>query len=131
MLRSETSAAAKMKFSNLKCSSNNAVCQFKVPKINVGAKHYFELANLDNIKYISQLSVLMTLGDSLIAEILTKPLILLHLCHNQDVERYVKLVTEAASVVTGCEKRDGLIRQKIQSFFRFKYYSSNYAMNFD
>jgi len=32
---------------------------------------------------------------------LTKPLVLQHPCHNQAVERHVKLVTEAASVVTG------------------------------
>jgi len=31
------------------------------------------------------------------------------------VERHVKLVSEAASVVAGYEKRDGMIRQKIQS----------------
>jgi len=38
---------------------------------------------------------------------LTKPLVLQHPCHNQAVERHVKLVTEAASVVTRYKKRDG------------------------
>jgi len=56
----------------------------------------------------------MDLDDTSIAQMLTKPLVLQHPCHNQAVERHVKLVTEA-SVVTGYEKRDGMIRQKIQS----------------
>ena len=36
-------------------------------------------------------------------------------CHNQSVERHVKMVTEAAAQVEGFERRDGLIRQKIKS----------------
>jgi len=58
----------------------------------------------------------MYLDDaSSIAKMLTKLLVLQHPCHNQAVERHIKLVTEAASVVTGYEKRDGMILQKIQS----------------
>jgi len=57
----------------------------------------------------------MDLDDTSIVQMLTKPLVLQHSCHNQSVERHVKLVTEAASVVTRYEKRDGMIRQKIQS----------------
>jgi len=52
---------------------------------------------------------------SSIAKMLTKPLVLLHPCHNQAVQRHVKLVTEAASVVTRYENRDGMIRRNIQS----------------
>ena len=66
------------------------------------------------IKDISQLPAVMDLDDTSIAQVLTKPLVLQHPCHNQAVERQVKLVTEAASVVTGYEKRDGMIRQKIR-----------------
>jgi len=58
---------------------------------------------------------MMDLDDTSIAQMLTKPLVLQHRCHNQAVERRIKLVTEAASVVTGCEKQDGMIHQKIQS----------------
>jgi len=57
----------------------------------------------------------MDSDDTSIAQMLTKPLVLQHPCHNQAVERHVKLVTEAASVVTGYEKRDGMIGQRIQS----------------
>ena len=40
---------------------------------------------------------------------------LMHTCHNQAVERHVKLVSEAASQVTLFERHDGYIRQKIHS----------------
>ena len=43
------------------------------------------------------------------------PLELKQPCHNQAVERHVKIVTDAASYVAGFEKRDGLIRQRIAS----------------
>ena len=36
-------------------------------------------------------------------------------CHTQAVERTIKLVTEAASLVIGQEARDGFMRQKIKS----------------
>ena len=35
-------------------------------------------------------------------------------CHNQGVERHIKLVTEASTAVAGFEKRDELIFQKIK-----------------
>ena len=36
-------------------------------------------------------------------------------CHNQAVERHIKVVTEASMLVYGFERRDGLIRQKLKS----------------
>ena len=104
-----------MEKSTLENSRKDVVRQFKVPKLNVEATHFYELTNLDNIKDISQPPAVMDLDDTSIAQMLTKPLVLQHPCHNQAVERHFKLVTEAASVVTGYEKRDGMIRQKIQS----------------
>ena len=114
-LRSEASATPDMESSTLKSSRKDVVRQFKVPKINVEATRFYELTNLDSIKDISQQPAVMDLDDTSNAQMLTKPLVLQHPCHNQAVERHVKLVTEAASVVTGHEKRDGMIRQKIQS----------------
>ena len=43
------------------------------------------------------------------------PLKLKHPCHNQKMQRHVKLVTEAAGAVAGFDRRDGLIRQRIRS----------------
>jgi len=104
-----------MESSTLEISRKDVVRQFKVPNINVEATHFYELTNFDSIKDISQPPALMDLDDTSIAQMLTKPLVLQHPCHNQAVERHVKLVTEVASVVTGYEKRDGMIGQKIQS----------------
>jgi len=114
-LRSEASATTDMESFTLESSRKDVVRQFKVPKINGEATHFYELTNLDSIKDISHPSAVMDLYDTSIAQMLTKPLVLQHPCHNQAVERHDKLVTEAASVVTGYEKRDGMIRQKIQS----------------
>ena len=110
-LRSEASATTDMESSTLESSRKDVVRQFKVPKSNVKATHFYELTNLDSIKDISQPPAVMDLD----AQMLTKPLVLQHPCHNQAVERHVKLVTEAALVVTRFEKQDGMIRQKIQS----------------
>ena len=56
-------------------------------------------------------------------------LILKHHCHNQAVERHTKLVTEASADVTGFEKRDGLIRQKIQSRRLMKAFNTKKQLN--
>jgi len=115
-LRSEASATTDMESSTLESSRKDVVQQFKAPKVNVEATHFYELTNLDSIKDICQPPAVMDLDDALIAQMLTKPLLVLqHPCHNQAVERHVKLVTEAALVVTEYEKRDGMIHQKIQS----------------
>jgi len=98
-----------------KAAGKVVVRHYKVPKTTVEAAHFYELTNLDSIKDVSQPPAVMDLDDTSIAQMLTKPLVLQHPCHNRAVERHVKLVTEAASVVTGYEKRDGMIRQKIQS----------------
>ena len=54
------------------------------------------------------------MSDSEIEDCRMKPLILHHPCHNQTVERHVKLVTETSAQVIGFETRDGLNRQKIR-----------------
>jgi len=95
-LRSEASATTDMESSTLVSSRKDVVRQLEVPKINVEATHFYELTNLDSIMDISQPPAVMDLDDTLIVQMLTKPLVLQHPCHNQAVERHVKLVTEAA-----------------------------------
>jgi len=50
-----------------------------------------------------------------INELRLRPLKLDHPCHNQAVERHVKLVSEGSASTTGHERLDGIIRQIIQS----------------
>ena len=46
--------------------------------------------------------------------LLKKPLKLGHGCHSQNVERHIKIVTEASAFVVGHDRRDGVIRNKIR-----------------
>ena len=55
------------------------------------------------------------LSDIEIQAIATKRLALLHPCHNQAVERHIKLVAEASASVAGYERHNKSIKRKIKS----------------
>ena len=55
------------------------------------------------------------LNEENLNQLKSNALKLMHPCHNQAVERHVKLVSEAALQVTWFERCDGYIRQKICS----------------
>ena len=55
------------------------------------------------------------LANEEINAIVKTTLLLTHPCHNQAVERHIRLVSEAARTVCTFERRDGLIRQRICS----------------
>ena len=93
--------------------NDTSVRLFHLPTLNLEADTYYELADLEICQ--QQPPAIRHLSDSEIEDCRMKPLILHHPCHNQTVERHVKLVTEASAQVTGFERRDGLIRQKIRS----------------
>ena len=52
-----------------------------------------------------------------------------HPCHNQAVERHVKLVSEASAAVAGFKNRDELIRQKIRSRKLMKTFNTKRQFN--
>ena len=91
--------------------NDTSVRLFHLPTLNLEADTYYELADLEICQ--QQPPAIRHLSDSEIEDCRMKPLILHHPCHNQTVERHVKLVTEASAQVTGFERRDRLIRQKI------------------
>ena len=93
---------------------NQDVRRFCVPKINVEAKVYYRMVNL-NDPGVTEPPVTKRMSIEQIEQFRTKPLRLGHPCHSQSVERHVKLVSEASQTVAGFEKRDGLIRMKIKS----------------
>ena len=74
---------------------------------------YYKMVNLTFCH--QQPPVIEHLTDLDIEQCRIRPLQLDQPCHNQCVERHVKMVTEAAAQVEGFERRDGLIRQKIKS----------------
>jgi len=90
------------------------VRQFLVPKLDFNAKSYYQLVPLDQLR-MCEPPAIRDLTDQQLDNILEQPLRLSQPCHNQAVERHVKLVTEASSTVVGYHRRDGLIRQKVRS----------------
>ena len=50
-------------------------------------------------------------------------------CHNQVVERHIKLGFEASAAVAGLKNRDGLIRQKIRSRKPMKIFNTKKQFN--
>ena len=89
---------------------NTSIRLFHLPTLNLKADTYYELVDM---KLSQQQSPAIThLSVTEIDNFRTKPLVLPHSCHNQTVE-HVKLVTEASAQVTGFERRDRLIRKKL------------------
>ena len=90
------------------------VRQFVIPFIDCKATIYLEMSSLAATKLTEPPAIRNkpTLDIKAYAE---NKLQLIHPCHNQVVERHIKLVTEAATTVEGFLRRDGMIRQKIKS----------------
>lgn len=99
------------------------VRKFNVPAINVRAKSYYKLVNL-NSDQTNEPPAIRHLTNLDIEKIREEKLIMRHPCHNQAVERHIKLVTEASSAVAGFNRRDGLIRLKIRSRKLMKRYNT-------
>ena len=95
-------------------SRASSVRRFRLPKINLQTKQYNKLADL-NEQDVGEPPVTQHLSTETIKDIMESPLTLGHPCHNQSVERHIKLVTEAFATVASYESRDGLIRQRIKS----------------
>lgn len=94
-------------------SSTTNVRVFKKPAINFKSNTYTEMSPQSTWHTVPPL--LNTLSNNDILTFLTIPLKSKHTCHSQNVERHIKNVTEAAHTVSGFERRDGMIRQKIRS----------------
>ena len=90
------------------------VRKFCVPQINLNAQEFYELADI-KIECVEEPPLLRSFSDDEIKNFEVYPLVLRHPCHNQTVERHVKMVTEASSKVATFQRRDGLIRQRIKS----------------
>ena len=87
---------------------------FEVPIINVNGRSFYQIVDL-NGREVKKPPAIKHLSDSKIGVSRKNLLKLSHPCHNQHVERHVKLVTEALSQVCGINYRDKLIRQKLKS----------------
>ena len=91
-----------------------AIRKFFIPKINFTAKSFRKMVNL-NLPDIHEPPATKHFSYEEINEVRLQPLKLDSPCHNQAVQRHVKLVTEASASTAGHERHDGMIRQRIQS----------------
>jgi hypothetical protein len=87
---------------------------FKVPKLNFQAKSYPDMIFWDEQLFEPPLT--KKLSDAELKECVETPFTVPdYPCHTQMVERGVKMVTKASTMVFGEKERDGYIRQKIHS----------------
>ena len=93
---------------------SSTIQKFLIPKINFMAKSYHKMVNM-NLPDITEPPATRLQSDEAINSLRLTPLRLDHPCHNQAVERHVKLVTEASAAAATFERRDGIIRQRIHS----------------
>ena len=104
------------------------VRKFIIPKINTNAKTYYSLSSL-SLKDLHEPPASKHLLNKEIEAFQQHKFNLEHPCHNQAVERHIKLVSEASAAVTGFKNRNGLIRQKIQSRKPMKTFNSKKQFN--
>ena len=100
---------------------DKSVSKFVIPPINSNALCYQELVN---VALSDEPPVTKNFSENELHNIRNQPFIFKQPCHNQVVERHIKLVSEASSKVIRFQKRDELIRQKIKSRKLFKHFDT-------
>ena len=93
---------------------NDKVREFKVPDVIPNAKTIAKMISM-RVDDISEPPYTMNMPVYEIEAFIENPLDLAQPCHNQAVERHVKLVTEASAATSNFSRRDGMTRQKIKS----------------
>ena len=105
---------SKKNLDNVGCDEEEDVRKFIIPKINTNAKTYFSLSRL-SLKNMHELPALKHSLNKETEAFQQHKLNREHPCHNQAVERHIKLVSEASAAVARFKTIDELIRQKIRS----------------
>ncbi|GBL90844.1 hypothetical protein AVEN_27962-1 [Araneus ventricosus] len=105
------------------------VRNFVPPTINFQASDYIEIINW-NFCVVYPLPMLQDLSEDDIKSLInydTTPIkeIQKSTCHNQAMERCVKLMTEASNKICGQEARDGYMRATTYIYY-FSFYYSNF-----
>jgi len=108
-------AVDKVKFCRI--NSSATLRSFKVPQVNFFASSYLELSDMSNsvvseppiVRHIQTDHLENLWCDLKFQKQFGFP------CHNQAVERHVKITSEAASSVIGNQRRDGYILAKLDS----------------
>ena len=82
-----------------------------------------------NLLIIHELPAVMNMSDDDLEKLSTNKLKITHPCHNQAVERHVKLVSKVSMSFEGFGKRDGMIRQGIKSPMLMPCYNTKKQLN--
>ena len=77
-------------------------------------KFFYKMVNT-NWAEINEPPAIKHTRDENLAKIRQTSLKLQHPCHNQAVERHIKVIIEASAAVSTFKRRNGLIRQKLKS----------------
>ena len=94
------------------CSSS--LDSFVLPELNLEAKFYYELINLNAKDIEEPLPAMRDVNYSMLKDIRSNDLKLHHPHLNQSTKRCPKLVFEASSAITERERKNGMIRQKLK-----------------
>ena len=100
---------------------------FRKPLINFKASSYHQMTPSSQWKTMPP--VLKHYSNDCIRSLERIPLKFDFECHSQNIERHVKIVTEAAGAVCGHDRRDGHIRNKIKSRKLMKSFASKKYFN--
>ena len=98
-------------------SKEKTIRTFQIPDLNFEAEMYFDMINWQKMN-LTELPLTRSISDDEINHLISskekKSFLHLH-CHTQAVERCVKLITEASTLVCGQNSRDSFICSKIKS----------------
>ena len=99
--------------------SDERIRQLRVPKLNINANSFIDLIDWTDAT-ISEQSFTYSVTTNEMKEMIDSKAFFEFkipelICHTQSVERHIKLVTEASSLVCNHESRKGLIRNKLSS----------------
>ena len=93
--------------------------QFVISTIDCKATTYYKMSTLSTATK-RELPAIKDKSTFAIKAFAENKFLLMHSCHNQAVERHVKLVTEAANTAKGFSRRDRISRQQIKSSHQMK-----------
>ena len=133
MLTDERNHIRKLAFRRIlaaKEENRHSLRRFRVPKLNFEADDYTNLIDwIDAQK--SEPPATKNISTQEIKSFvngvtLTEPVLNIpeFPCHTQSTERHIKLVTEASATVCGFDRRDGMIRAKLESRSKSKTFNT-------
>lgn len=97
-----------------RAASEKPVREFRVPAISGAERSLQDLLSASSVITEPPLTVSMSL-DELQQSAQAGPMNWGYPCHTQNIERIIRSVSEAAVSVSGAERRDGMVRQQLQS----------------